>query len=164
MSQYSFELDESTATLTCSCCSAGLTSVCGFIKKDDRPYCMYYALIHNNPNDVLLRLSVSIGEWWRHDTYENRHALCIDITPHGENCRMSVQDAAQSPQHNFAQFGKWLDRADARDSHLLQDFIDVATLITRHDPAVRSYLAGQELDYSNRNRKASAGDPNLSAN
>ena len=95
MSVYSLELANSTARMKCSCCSAGMTSVCGFISKDNRPYSVYYALIHNTRKDIFIRLSISIGDWWRHDTYENRYAVCIHVAPKepkDKSWRMSILD------------------------------------------------------------------------
>ena len=150
MSDYSLELANSTGRLKCSCCSAGMTSVCGFISKDERPYSVYYALIHNTRKDVFVRLSISAGDWWRHDTYENRYALCIDVTPKGKGWRMTVQDAMYSPQQNFAKFGQWLGPKTGRNNPLVEELMEVADFIVTHDPAVLTYLTGQRPDYTGR--------------
>lgn len=149
MSDYSLELANSTARLKCSCCAAGMTSVCGFISKGERPYSVYYALIHNTRKDIFVRLSISIGDWWRHDTYENRYALCIDVTPHDQHWRMSVQDSMYSPQQNFAKFGHWLGPRDRHDPRI-QELLEVADFIVSHNPAVLTYLTGRRPDYTGR--------------
>src|SRR5215471_15813648 len=100
-----------------------MTSVCGFITRDDRPYSVYYALIHNNRKDIFVRLSVSVGEWWNHKTYENRHALCLDVTPAKKNWRISPRDSIYSPQQNFAQFGQWLSADEANDNTLVEEIV-----------------------------------------
>jgi len=150
MSDYSLELARSTARLKCSCCTAGMTSVCGFISRWERPYSVYYALIHNTQKDIFVRLSISVGDWWRHDTYEHRHALCIDVTPDGKNWRMQVREAIDSPQRNFAKFGQWLGPKAGRHDPLVQEIMEVADFIVANDPAVLSYLTGRRPDFSGR--------------
>ena len=150
MQELSLELANSTARLKCSCCTAGMTSVCGFISRQDRPYSVYYALIHNTRKDIFVRLSISVGEWWRHDRYENRHALCLDVMRVKEDVRLTVRDPMYSPQEDFAKFGLWLGGGEDRNSPLIQELIAVANFIVTHDPAVLTYLAGQRPDYTGR--------------
>lgn len=147
---FSLELANSTARMKCSCCSAGMTSVCGFISKDERPYSVYYALIHNTRKDVFVRLSISIGDWWRHDTYENRHAICLDVTPSRKEWRMCVLDPMYSPQQNFAKFGQWLGPEAGRHDPLVEELMEIANFIVNHDPAVLTYLGGRRPDYTGR--------------
>ena len=146
----SLELAASTARLNCSCCTAGMTSVCGFISKEGRPYSVYYALIHNTQKDIFVRLSVSAGEWWNHKSYLNRHAICVDVTPSGKTWRMSVRERIYSPQQNFAPFGRWLAAKTDQNDPLLQELLEVAGFIVNHDPAVLTYLSGRNPDYTGR--------------
>lgn len=150
MHAYSLELSSSTAQVRCSCCNAGMTSVCGFISRNERPYSVYYALIHNTRKDIFVRLSISIGDWWKHDSHANRYALCLDVTPHEQNWRFSVLDPMYSPQQNFAKFGQWLGPQQSADSAHLDDLMDVAEFIVNHDPAVLTYLTGRHPDYTGR--------------
>lgn len=150
MSRYSLDLANSTAQLSCSCCHAGMTSVCGFIRRDDRPYSVYYALIHNTPKDIFVRLSISIGDWWKHDSYENRHALCLDVTPRANSWDFSVLDPVYSPQQNLDKFGEWLGKDGDRKNPVFLDLMEMAEFITANDPAVLTYLTGRHPDYSGR--------------
>jgi hypothetical protein len=127
-----------------------MTSVCGFISLGERPYSVYYALIHNSRKDIFVRISISVGDWWRHDSYENRHALCLDVTPSGEHWRMAVQEPILSPQQNFAKFGHWLGPKAGRNNPLIQEIIEAANFIVSHDPAVLTYLMGQKPDFTGR--------------
>lgn len=148
--QFSLELANSTARMRCSCCSAGMTSVCGFISKDERPYSVYYALIHNTRKDVFVRLSISVGDWGRHDKYEDRYAICIDVTPGRQDWHMSVLEPIYSPQQNFAKFGRWLGPNAGKNDPLVEELMEVAEFIVNHDPAVLTYLSGHRPDYSGR--------------
>jgi hypothetical protein len=150
MPVYSLELANSTAQLRCSCCHAGMTSVCGFISRHDRPYSVYYALIHNTQKDIFVRLSISIGEWWKDGSYSNRVALCVDVTPGRGKWQFSVLDPMYSPQQNFAKFGQWLGPQHSADSAQLHDLMEVADFITTHDPAVLTCLTGRQPDYTGR--------------
>lgn len=143
--KFSLEQDESEATLKCTCCDVGFTSVCGYIRKAGIPYAMYYALIHNRADDPYVRISASVGEWWKHDTFEGRRALCVDVTPVGsERLRLSIQPPSASPQQNVPQFGRWLELSEAADSPLRQNFVDVVLLIAAQDPAVQAALAADK--------------------
>jgi hypothetical protein len=150
MQEFSLELANTTARVNCSCCNSGMTSVCGFISRFDRPYAVYYALIHNNRKDIFVRLSVSVGEWWRHESYENRHAMCMDVTPARENWRITLRDAIYSPQQGFAKFGIWLGSKEDRKNPLVEEIMEVANFVILHDPAVLTYLTGRRADYTGR--------------
>ena len=152
MPDYKLELSDSTALLQCSCCSAGMTSICGFVRRDGLPYGMYYAVLHNNRQDDFVRLSISMGHGWQSRNEDDRLALCMDVTARGSECVISVQDASASPQHGFPAFGKWLDRDEAREHPALPDFFALANFLIQHDPALSSYLAGGEIDLAGRNK------------
>jgi hypothetical protein len=128
-----------------------MTSICGFIRKFEVAYGMYYAVLHDNRQADFVRLSLSMGAGWRTGDYGNRRALCIDFKPERERLMLSVQDADASPQREFPPFGKWLDRNEARVHHALEEFLEIANFIMERDPAVRSYLAGEKIDFAGRN-------------
>lgn len=127
-----------------------MTSVSGFISKEERPYSVYYALIHNTQKDIFVRLSISVGDWWRHDTYEDRYAVCVDITPGGHDWQMTVLDPVYSPQQNFPKFGQWLGPKAGAQNPMIQELVEVANFIATHDPAVLTYLSLQRPDYTGR--------------
>lgn len=101
-----------------------------------------------------MRLSISISECWTEENYEKRHALCVEIIPAEQEYRITVLDAVYSPQQNFPEFGEWMNREEARQSASLQQFLDVANFILQHDPAVKSYLAGDRIDDQGRKMPA----------
>lgn len=150
MPQYSLDLANSTAQLSCSCCRAGMTSICGFIRRDGRPYSVYYALIHNTRKDIFVRLSVSVGDWWKHDSYQNRHALCLDVTPRAKSWNFSVLSPVYSPQQNLEKFGEWLGKDADRKSPEFVELMEMAEFIAANDPAVLTYLTGRQPDYTGR--------------
>ena len=152
MPEYKLEVSDSTALLHCSCCAAGMTSLCGFVRRDSLPYAMYYAVLHNNRNDDFVRLSISLGLGWQTRDENDRFALCLDVTAQGSECVISVQDQSASPQQGFPAFGKWLDRHDAREHPALPDFIGVANFLIQHDPALSSYLSGRDIDWAGRKK------------
>jgi hypothetical protein len=109
-SLYSMEAADSTTTLRCTCCETGFTSVCGYIrtKNEGCPFGMYYALIHTASHDPVVRISVSIGGWWKHDTFENRRALCVDINPVMPDtgvCRFKIPPTLHSATSNLSANG-----------------------------------------------------------
>lgn len=150
MSDYTLELNDSTANVRCSCCAAGLTSICGFVRKQGRPFGMYYALLHDNRERDFVRLSVSLGEGWSKRDFAARRALCVDITLRHQDCVLSVQDADASPQQGFAAFGQWLNREDVRGQPIMQEFLEILKFLMEQDRAIRSYLAGEKIDFGGR--------------
>jgi len=157
MAEYKLELSDSTAQLKCSCCAAGMTSICGFLRRDGDPYAMFYALLHLNRADEFVRLSVSMGNGWHNRNYEDRLALCMDIKSHSGQTIISVEDSSASPQQGFPAFGKWLDREDAREHPALQEFSQLASFITQRDPAISSYLCGKEINLAGRHHGNGSG-------
>jgi len=149
MPRYSLELANSTAWLRCSCCTAGTISVCGFVRQWERPYSVYYALMHNSRQDIFARLSISVGEW-RHAGDETRFALCIEVTPRGEDWNMSVLEPMHSPQQNLTAFGQWLGPDAGGNNPAVREIVEVAGFVVTNDPALRSYLSGQKPDFYGR--------------
>lgn len=150
MADYKLELSDVTAHLDCSCCAKGMTSICGFVRRDSRPYAMYYAILHNNLIDQFVRLSVSMGAGWETTNLDERLALCMDLLPRGDDWAISVQDANDSPQESFVPFGHWLNREEAREHSALPEFLELTTFIMQHDPAVASYMARSEMSWVGR--------------
>jgi len=134
-----------------------MTSLCGFVRKDQKPHAMYYAVLHNNRSDQFARLSLSLGAGWENKNFEDRLALCMDLLPRGDDWVISVQNANDSPQHNFAPLGHWLNREEAREHSALPQFLELTTFIMQHDPAVSSYLAGEKISFAGRNAGNGAG-------
>ena len=127
-----------------------MTSICGFLRKDGSPYSMYYALLHDHRGDDFVRLSLSVGQGWARKDFNDRIAVCIDITPQGNEYALSVQDASASPQQDFPAFGQWLNREDAAAHPALKEVLEIAVFILEHDPALKSYLAGEKANLTGR--------------
>lgn len=127
-----------------------MTSVCGFIRRGGQPYSVYYGLIHNSRKDLFVRLSISIGDWWRHDSYENRHALRLDVIPQGKRWRFTVLDPVYSPQQNIDKFGVWLGKDASRSDPSFLDLMEMAEFVVTNDPAVLTYITGRHPDYTGR--------------
>lgn len=98
-----------------------------------------------------MRLSISVGEWWRHESYDDRHALCLDVTPKDKSWRMTLREPIYSPQQNFAKFGVWLSPKTEPHNPLIREIMEVGDFIVAHDPAVLSYITGRRTDYTGRN-------------
>jgi len=157
VADYKLELSDVTAHLDCSCCADGLTSVCGFVRKDRSPYAMYYAVLHNNRTEQFVRLSVSMGAGWQSQNLADRLALCMDLLPRGNDWVISVLNANDSPQESFMPFGHWLNREEAGEHSALPQFLELTTFIMQHDPAMSSYLAGEKINFAGRNAGNGAG-------
>jgi len=58
---FSLELGEDVSNFKCNCCGEQFTSVCGFIKKDDDAYSVYFATLHTGHKEIVADLTISVG-------------------------------------------------------------------------------------------------------
>ena len=78
---YSLELGDEVSNIDCSCCGERLKGVCGFIKKDNDAYSVYFATLHTGHNEIVVSLTVSIGKWWDDTALTERHWIELTVKP-----------------------------------------------------------------------------------
>jgi hypothetical protein len=149
---FSLELGEEVAKITCDCCGKPFKSVCGFIKRDDWAYSVYFATLQTGHEHISMGLTVSLGKWWddSEDSIAQREWVYLVVWPSedGSGFEMRIDDP-DSSRHATATFlGHKLLPEQARESPLREDFFAVADFVLENDPAVRSYLYGQEINIS----------------
>jgi hypothetical protein len=147
---FSLELAEEISNITCDCCGERFKSVCGFIKKDDDAYSVYFATLYTGHSDIAMDLTLSIGKWWDDTALDQRHWIFLKVEPSAENFNMRIEQPEGSRHKDFRPLGIALSRDEALSSPLKDDFFAVADYVVAEDPAVNSYLMGHEVNIRGR--------------
>jgi hypothetical protein len=154
---FSLELGDEVANIACDCCGKPFKSVCGFIKKDDWAYSVYFATLHTGHDQISMGLTVSIGKWWddSEDSIAHREWVYLSVWPSqdGSGFEMRIGDPDSSRHATAAFLGHKLPPEQARKSLIRDDFFALADFVLDNDPAVRSYLDGKEVNISGRTCK-----------
>lgn len=99
-------------------------------------------------------MTISIGGWGIDDTdqrcIEERNWMFIEARPNDASYEMMVREPEESFYFGSSILGKPMSRSEALASTFLVEFFAVADFIAFNDPAVKSYLLGQEVNVSGR--------------
>lgn len=151
---FSLELGPEVANITCDHCGHSFKSVQGFIKKDDWAYSVYFATLQTGHDEIEAGLTVSIGKWWddSDSAVAERTWVYMRVWPSqsGTGFEMRIEEPETSRHVNFAKLGKKLTSDEARKSPLLNAFFAVADYAIDNDPALFSYLSGNEINIAGR--------------
>lgn len=149
---FSLELGPEVANIKCDHCGAPFKSVNGYIKKDDSPYSIYFASLQTGHNDTMVGLTVSIGRFWDDTAVDQRSWLYLRVWPSesGSGFEIRVEEPEASRHLNSKIIDKKLTCEQARKSPLLDGFFAVADYVIDNDPAVLSYLSGDEINIAGR--------------
>jgi hypothetical protein len=145
---FSLELGPEVANFNCDHCGKPFKSVCGFIKKDDWAYSVYFATLQTGHEKTTVGLTISIGKWWDDSAVDERSWVYMRIWPSesGSGFEIRVEEPEASRHVDFKNLGRKLTAAEARQSPLLNDFFAVADYVVDNDVAVLSYLSGEEIN------------------
>jgi hypothetical protein len=146
----SLELGEEISNIACECCGENFKSIVGFVKRDNDAYGVYFATLHTGHEEITVGLTLSIGNWWDDTALTERHWIFLTVKPSATNFNMRVDEPRGSRHVNFKALGIALSRDEALASDLKDDFFAVADYIVVEDPALNSYLMGQEINIRGR--------------
>jgi len=147
---FSLELGDEVTNKTCNCCGEPYKSVVGFIKRDSDAYAVYFATLQTGHTEITVGLTLSVGKWWDDTALNERHWIYLIIEPSPTNFNMRIGEPSNSAHANFKPLGIALSREKALESELKDDFFAVADYIVDEDPAVNSYLMGQQINIRGR--------------
>jgi hypothetical protein len=151
---FSLELGPEVANIICDHCGHSFKSVNGFIKKDDWAYSVYFATLQTGHDDITVGLTVSIGKWWddSDSALAERSWVYMRVWPSksGSGFEMRIEEPDGSRHVNSKRLGNRLTPDGARQNPLLNDFFAVASYAIDNDPAVLSYLSGNEVNIAGR--------------
>jgi hypothetical protein len=146
---FSLELGSEVAKLECNCCNKPFHSVCGFIKKDDWAYSVYFAKLNTGQTETEVGLTLSIGKWWddSKEAIQNREWVYLLIWPSesGSGFEIRLVDPSGSRHIDNESLGRKITEDEALVSSRLHDFFDVAKFVIDNDPAVLSYLNREKI-------------------
>ncbi len=145
---FSLELGNEVSNITCHCCGKPFKSVCGFIKRNGDAYAVYFATLQTGHDDTTVGLTISIGKWWDDTALNERHWILLTVRPSRTQFDMTIEEPASSRHANLKPLGIALSRDEALRSDLKEEFFAVADYVVIEDPAVNSYLMGQEVNIS----------------
>jgi len=152
MSDYAIELGETVQPFTCTHCGEEAVTVSGSVSEQEAPYAIYFAALMTPHEQISARLTISLGGWGDDDEAERQWAY-IEVRPKdGESCAMMIRDAKESLHKNEKVLGTPMSRAEVLKSPLRDEFYAVADYIVFKDPAVKSYLAGDEVSLVGREK------------
>ena len=157
MAQYSIEFNENVKSFICSDCGEQSLTVWGWVGKNDCAHAVYYAGLMTGHKQVSARLTISIGGWGEPDDVSVRRWAFIEVRPTADSCEMMVREPEESLYHREALLGTAMSRAEVLKSSLRDEFFAVADFIVFNDPAVKSYLVGEEVSTAGRKGNLSAG-------
>jgi hypothetical protein len=151
---FSLELGPEVANIICDHCGHLFKSVNGYIKRDDWAYSIYFATLQTGHADIEAGLTVSIGKWWddSDSAVAERRWVYLRVWPSesGGGFELRIEEPEGSRHVDFENLGNKLSPDEARQSPLLNDFFAVADYAIDNDPAVLSYLSGNEINIAGR--------------
>jgi hypothetical protein len=151
---FSLELGPEVANIVCDHCGKTLKSVNGYLKKDDWAYAVYFATLQTGHDGIEAGLTVSIGKWWddSDSAVAERSWVYMRVWPSesGSGFEIRIENPEVSRHADLRSLGNRLSPDEARRSPLLNDFFAVADYAIDNDPAVLSYLSGDEVNIAGR--------------
>jgi hypothetical protein len=151
---FSLELGPEVANLTCNCCGKPFKSVCGFISKDNSAYSVYFATLQTGHDEICVGLAVSVGKWWddSEEAIQHREWLYMRVWPSesGGGFEVRLEESDSSRHANLKMLGRKLTPEQARQSPNLDEFFAISDYVIDNDPAVLSYLSGEEVNIAGR--------------
>ena len=160
MPAYELELGEHVINLTCECCNKPVKRVWGFVSRGGWAHAVYYALLAGHKDDERrVGLTVSVGKWWEDDpaTVASRRWCHMWVRLIDGKATLMVAEPAASNQYPWEGGGQSLTRDAMLASELRDEFFAVADFVNVEDPAINSYLLGEEVSIRGRGCKHEDG-------
>ena len=153
MPKYELELGPKVINITCECCNQQVKRVWGFVSKDGWAHSVYYALLAGHADDDRrVGFTVSIGQWWKDDaeSVSARRWCHVWARCQEEQFRLLVGEPEESNFHPWKTGGQPMTREEMLASALRHEFFEVLDFVNVEDPAINSYLLGEEVNISGR--------------
>jgi hypothetical protein len=147
---YGIEFNDKIESFKCSHCGEKSKTVWGWVSKDSTAYAVYFANLMTGHQEASARLTISIGGWGEEDNLAKRKWIYIEARPIPASYEMMVREPEESLYNGKPILGAALSRSEALASPLIQEFFAVADYIAFNDPAVKSYLVGEQVSSEGR--------------
>jgi hypothetical protein len=150
MAAYGIELNDKVKSFRCPHCGEESMTVWGWVSKDNAAHAAYFANLMTGHQESSARLTISTGGWGEEDNLAKREWVFIEARPIAGSYEMMVREPEESLYNGKHIPGTSLTRSEALASPLMQEFFAVADHIAFNDPAVRSYLLGEQVSSKER--------------
>jgi len=150
MATYRIELNDKVHSFRCSHCGEESNTVWGWIYKDNAAHATYFVNLMTSHAEPSARFTISIGGWGEGDLAK-REWVYIEARPTPQSYEMMVREPKESLYYEKPTLGRSLTRCEALASPSIQEFFAVADHIAFNDPAVKSYLMGEQVSSKGRN-------------
>lgn len=143
-SGYEAELGPLIINLTCECCGRPVKRVWGFVSKDQGAHAVYYSLMVDHDDRRWVVHTLSIGNWWDDNAVDSRAWMCLQSWSDGSNFNVKIVEPEESNHFPWPSGGRPLSRSEALADPRIGEFFAVVDFVNAHDPAVNSFLNGDE--------------------
>jgi hypothetical protein len=150
MPSYGVEFNDKIEPFRCSHCGETSKTVWGWVSKDGAAHAVYFVNLMTGHQEPSARLTISIGGWGDEDNLAERKWIYIETRPIPTSYEMVVREPVESLYNGKPILGASMTRPEALASSLIQEFFAVADYIAFNDPAVRSYLLGEQVSSEGR--------------
>ena len=150
MPQYGIELNPTIKPFKCPHCGETSITVWGSVSKDNLAHAVYYAGLMTGHAEISARITISMGGWGEGVDETVRRWVFIEAHPMADRYELMIREPEESLYHGARLLGTPLTRAQALESTLKEEFFAVADCIAFNDPAVKSYLLGEEVSSKGR--------------
>ena len=140
MTQYLIEIGENENSAICKFCGKPSSTGHGFVYKDGDAYSVYYAAWCKAHTDRKVNLAIAIGEWDDASSSDDRTCFGLEVYESEDEIQFRVSEPDRSPWPNTDLLGQMLSRDTALKHHLLKEVYLIAGEVTKHHPAINSYL------------------------
>jgi hypothetical protein len=147
MAPHGIEFNDKVKSFRCPHCGEESMTVWGWVLKDNAAHAAYFANLMTGHQEISARLTISIGGWGEEDNLTKRKWVFIEARPIPGSYEMMVREPEESLYNGKAILGKALTRTEALGSPLMQESFAVADHIAHKDPAVKSYLLGEQVSF-----------------
>jgi hypothetical protein len=147
---YGIEFNDKIESFKCLHCGEKSKTVWGWVSKDSTAHAVYFANLMTGHQEASARLTISIGGWGEEDNLAKRKWIYIEARPILASYEMMVREPEESLYNGKPILGAALTRSEALASPLIQEFFAVADYIAFNDPAVKSYLVGEQVSSEGR--------------
>jgi len=154
MDTYGIELNDHIAPFKCPHCGEESKTVWGWVSKNKAAHAVYFANLMTGHQEASARLTISIGGWGEEDDLQKRKWVYIEARPIPTSYEMMVREPEASLYNGKPILGAALTRSEALASPMLQEFFAVADHIAFNNPAVKSYLLGEQVSSTGRKTTA----------
>jgi hypothetical protein len=150
MARLGIDLNSKFNQFTCPHCGEQSLTVWGYVSQDNVAHAIYYANLMTGHQEASARLTISFGGWGEKGDVAKRGWAFLEARPIADRYEMMVREPEESLYHGRELLGSPMTRAEVLGSSLKNEILGIADFIAFNDPAVRSYLSGEEIDRSGR--------------